>query len=155
MKRGIGNEDIEVPELAVPVRKVCFIIDKAHEFDVKVAVTEPNIGSNPSDDNEIAVLQDHADDPVAEELVSLISELSVDERTDLVALMWLGRDDGHAADWEEVRQQAADAHNSRTARYLIGDPLLGIILRRALVRLVCLAATDERTEQESPQRQRT
>lgn len=75
MKRGIGNEDIEVPELAVPVRKVCFIIDKAHEFDVKVAVTEPNIGSNPSDDNEIAVLQDHADDPVAEELVSLISEL--------------------------------------------------------------------------------
>lgn len=97
MKRGTGSEDIETPELAVPVRKVCFIIDKAHEFDVKVAVTEPNTGSNPSDDNEIAVLQDHAYDPVGEEF-SLISELSVDEQTDLVALMWLGRDNGQAVD---------------------------------------------------------
>ncbi len=135
MKRGIGSEDIEAPELAVPVRKVCFIIGKAHEFDVKVAVTEPNIGSNPSDDNEIAVLQDHADDPVGEELVSLISELSVDEQTDLVAPMWLGRDNGQAADWEEVRKQAADAHNRHTARYLIGDPLLGDHLEAGLAAL--------------------
>lgn len=132
MKRGIGSEDIETPELAVPVRKVCFIIDKAHEFDVKVAVTEPDIGSNPTDDNEIAVLQDHADDPVREELASLISELSIDEQVDLVALMWLGRDDGQAVDWEEVRQQAADAHNKHTDRYLIGDPLLGDHLEAGL-----------------------
>ncbi|TGQ50147.1 DUF3775 domain-containing protein [Mesorhizobium sp. M1C.F.Ca.ET.193.01.1.1] len=132
MKRGIGSEDAETPELAIPVRKVCFIIAKAHEFDVKVAVTEPDAGSNPTDDNEIAVLQDHNDDPVREELGSLISELSIDEQIDLVALTWLGRDDGQAAEWEEVRQQAAYAHNKRTARYLCGNPLLGDHLEAGL-----------------------
>ncbi|OBQ57988.1 hypothetical protein A8146_22375 [Mesorhizobium loti] len=121
----MGSEDTETRELAVPGRKVCFIIAKAHEFDVKVAVTEPDTGSNPTDDNEIAVLQDHDDDPVHEELVSLISELSIDEQIDLVALMWLGRDSGAAVDWDELRQQAADAHNRHTASYLCGNPLLG------------------------------
>ncbi|MDX8519876.1 DUF3775 domain-containing protein [Mesorhizobium dulcispinae] len=125
MKHGIGSEDTEAPELAIPIRKVCFIIAKAYEFDVKVAVTEPDAGSNPADDNEIAVLQDHDDDPVREELGSLISELSIDEQIDLVALMWLGRDDGQAVDWEEVREQATYAHNKHTAGYLCGNPLLG------------------------------
>ncbi|MDG4897556.1 DUF3775 domain-containing protein [Mesorhizobium sp. WSM4976] len=131
MKRGIGN-DSEAPELAIPLRKVCFIIAKARAFDVKVAVMEPDAGSNPTDDNEIAVLQDHADDPVREELGSLISELSLDEQIDLVALMWLGRDDGQAVDWEEVRQQAAYAHNEHTADYLCGNPLLGDHLEAGL-----------------------
>ena len=125
MKRGIGNDDAKTPELAIPVAKVCFIIAKAHGFDVKVAVTEPDTGSNPTDDNEIAVLQDHEDDPVREELGALISELSADEQVDLVALTWLGRDDGQAVDWDEVRQQATYAHNTRTADYLCGNPLLG------------------------------
>ncbi|TIU77525.1 MAG: hypothetical protein E5W03_21155, partial [Mesorhizobium sp.] len=79
MKRGIGSEDTEAPELAISAGKVCFIIAKAHGFDVKVAVTEPDAGSNPTDDGEVAVLQDHDDDPVREELGSLISDLSVDE----------------------------------------------------------------------------
>ncbi|WP_192248510.1 DUF3775 domain-containing protein [Mesorhizobium silamurunense] len=132
MKRGIGSEDAETPELTVPVRKVCFIIAKAHEFDVKVAAGESDTGSNPTDDNEIAVLEDHDDDSVREELGSLISELSIDEQIDLVALMWLGRDDGQAGDWEEVRQQATYAHNKHTAGYLCGNPLLGEHLEAGL-----------------------
>jgi hypothetical protein len=125
MKRGIGSEDTEAPELAISTGKVCFIIAKAHGFDVKVAVTEPDAGSNPTDDGEIAVLQDYDDDPVREELGSLISDLSLDEQIDLVALTWLGRDDGKASDWDEVRRQAAYAHNRHTADYLCGNPLLG------------------------------
>jgi hypothetical protein len=124
MKRGIGGEDTEAPELAIPLETVCFIIMKAREFDVKEAVSEPDPGSNPTDDNATAVLEDHADDPVQEELTSLISDLSVDEQVDLVALTWLGRDDYGAGDWAGVRQQAAEAHNQHTADYLCGDPLL-------------------------------
>ena len=124
MKRGIGGEDEEGPELSVPLETVCFIIMKAREFDVKEAVTEPNPGSNPTDDNDAAVLEDHADDPVLEELTSLISDLSVDEQIDLVTLTWIGRDDYQASDWASVRQQAADAHNERTAEYLCGNPML-------------------------------
>ena len=43
-----ANED-ESP-LAISPEKVCFIIMKAEEFDAKDEVTEPDPGSNPSDD---------------------------------------------------------------------------------------------------------
>lgn len=111
-------------ELEVPLETVCFIIMKAREFDAKDPVTEPNPASNPSDDHSAAILEDHDDDPVLEELQSLISDLSVDAQIDLVALMWLGRDDQSADEWQSVRQQAADAHNEHTAGYLCGTPLL-------------------------------
>jgi hypothetical protein len=97
---------------------------EAREFDAKDPVTEPNPASNPSDDRSAAILEDNADDPVLEELQSLISDLSVDAQIDLVALMWLGRDDQSADDWQSVRQQATDAHKEHTADYLCGTPLL-------------------------------
>ena len=80
---------------------MCFIIIKAREFDAKDVMTEPDPGSNPSDDMEAAVLEEHEDDPVVEELTSLIDSLSEDEQIDLVALTWLGRDDYSAADWAD------------------------------------------------------
>jgi len=81
------------------------------------------------------VLEEHADDPVVEELTSLINSLSEDEQIDLVALMWLGRDDYSASDWSDVREEAARAHNERTAEYLIGTPLLGDFLEEGLSKL--------------------
>jgi hypothetical protein len=118
--------------LTISPEKVCFIIIKAKEFDAKDEVTEPDPGSNPSDDKEAAVLEDHEDDPVLEELTSLINSLSEDEQIDLVALAWLGRDDYSANDWAAVRQEAARAHNERTASYLLGTPLLGDFLEEGL-----------------------
>lgn len=118
--------------LTISPEKVCFIIIKAREFDAKDEVTEPDPGSNPSDDKDAAVLEDHADDPVVEELTSLINSLSEDEQIDLVALAWLGRDDYSAGDWPEVRAEAARAHNQRTASYLLGTPLVGDFLEEGL-----------------------
>lgn len=123
------GEDIT---LTISPEKVCFFIIKAREFDAKDAVSEPDPGSNPSDDNDISVLEDHADDPVVEELTAFISALSVDEQIDLVALVWLGRDDYTAEDWPTVREEAARAHNDRTARYLLGIPQLGDFLEEGL-----------------------
>jgi len=128
----------EAPTLAISAEKVCFVIIKAREFDVKDVVTEPENGSNPADDRMIAVLEDHPDDPVAEELVSFISSLSEDEQIDLVALAWLGRDDNTLEDWPELRAEAARAHGSgptHTADYLLGMPLLGDQLEEALALL--------------------
>src|SRR5262249_33757088 len=96
-------------ELAISTEKVCFIIVKAREFDVKDAVTEPDPGSNAADDGEVAVLEDHSDDPVQQELTAFINALAEDEQIDLVALAWLGRDDYEASDWAPVRHQAARA----------------------------------------------
>lgn len=120
------------PTLTISPEKVCFIILKAREFDAKDEVTDPDSGSNPTDDGDISVLEDHGDDPVEEELTSLIRSLSEDEQIDLVALAWLGRDDYTAEDWPSVRADASRAHNRRTAEYLLGTPLLGDFLEEGL-----------------------
>ena len=122
----------DMAPLTISPEKVCFIIVKAREFDAKDEVIEPDPASNPSDDRDAAVLEDHSDDPVVEELTSLINSLSEDEQIDLVALTWLGRDDYTATDWPEVRAEAARAHNKRTAEYLLGTPLLGDFLEEGL-----------------------
>jgi Protein of unknown function (DUF3775) len=125
-----GDKD-ESP-LTISPEKVCFIIIKAREFGAKDEVTEPDPGSNPSDDKDTAVLEDHEDDPVVEELTSLINSLSEDEQVDLVALAWLGREEYSASDWLTVREEAARAHNQRTADYLLGMPLVGDFLEEGL-----------------------
>lgn len=118
--------------LTISPEKVVFVIEKAKEFDVKDAVTEPDPGSNAIDDRMVAVLEDHADDPVLQELLSFVGALNVDEQVDLVALMWLGREGGGVEDWEEIRAEAAASHNQRTGRYLVGTPLLADFLELGL-----------------------
>lgn len=125
----------ELPALSISPEKVCFVIIKAREFDVKDVVTEPDTGSNPTDDKMIAVLEDHGDDPVEQELTSFISGLSEDEQIDLVALAWLGRDDNTIEDWPDLREEAARVHSTRTthtANYLLGMPLVSDCLEEAL-----------------------
>jgi hypothetical protein len=121
----------DLPEISVSEEKLCFIIEKAREFDVKDVVTDPNPASNPADDAMISVLEDHRDDPVVQELVAVITSMSVDEQIDLVALTWLGRGDGGVEDWSELRAEAARAHNRHTAGYLLGIPLLADYLGEA------------------------
>ena len=124
--------DTDEGPLTISPEKVCFLIMKAREFDAKDEVTEPDPGSNPSDDKEAAVLEDLPDDPVVEEITSLIGSLSMDEQIDLVALTWLGREDYSADDWLTVREEAARAYNNRTAAYLLGIPQLGDFLEEGL-----------------------
>jgi hypothetical protein len=49
----VSAEDIET--LTISPEKVCFVIIKAREFDAKDEVTEPDPGSNPSDDGNAAI----------------------------------------------------------------------------------------------------
>jgi hypothetical protein len=120
------------PDLSIATDKVCFIVVKAREFDVKDLVTEPDPASNPTDDGMISVLEDHKDDPVYREISAFIGALTEDEQIDLVALAWLGRGDGTIEDWPELRAQAASEHNRRTAHYLLGLPLLPDYLEEGL-----------------------
>ena len=124
-----------IPSLSISPEKVCFIVVKAREFDVKDIVTDPEGSSNASDDAMISVLEDHGDDPVGQELRGFIGALSEDEQVDLVTLAWLGRGDGTLDDWDELRAEAARAHNRRTASYLLGLPLLPDHLEDALSQL--------------------
>jgi len=118
--------------LTISPEQVFFIIVKAREFDAKDEVSEPDPGSNPSDDKDVEILEDHEDDPAVEEITSFINAMSEDEQIDLVTLAWLGRDDYTAADWADVRAEAARARNERTAEYLLGMPQLGDYLEEGL-----------------------
>ena len=53
------SDDDESP-LTISPEKVCFISMKAKEFDAKDEVTEPDPGSNSSDDKDIEVLEAQA-----------------------------------------------------------------------------------------------
>ena len=123
---------ITAPSLTISPEKVCFFILKAREFDVKDAVSDPDSGSNASDDGMIDVLEDHPDDPTQQELRSFIDALTEDEQVDLVALTWLGRGDGTIDEWDDLRAEAARLHNKRTAAYLMGKPMLADHLEEGL-----------------------
>jgi uncharacterized protein DUF3775 len=122
----------KIPELAISAAKVATIIVKARQFNVKDVVTDPGTSSNASDDAMLSVLEDHRNDPVQSELTAIIRGLNEDEQIELVALAWLGRGDGDLADWDDLRGEAARAHNKRTAEYLLGMPILGDHLEEAL-----------------------
>lgn len=122
----------KIPDLVISPEKVVAILTKARQFDVKDVVTDPDSGSNASDDAMLSVLEDHASDPTRTELSAMIRGLNEDEQIDLVALAWLGRGDGDISDWREIRLEADRAHNRRTAQYLIGIPLLSDYLEEAL-----------------------
>lgn len=122
----------EIPDLAISPEKVAAILAKARQFDVKDVVTDPDSGSNASDDAMLSVLEDHSSDPSRAELSAMIRSLNEDEQIDLVALAWLGRGDGDIDDWQDIRREADRAHNKRTAQYLIGMPLLSDFLEEAL-----------------------
>jgi hypothetical protein len=120
------------PTLTISSENICFIIVKARELDVQDALTDPDSGSNASDDRMIAVLEAQPDDPTLRELQAFIAALCEEEQTDLVALMWLGRGDGTLEDWLDLRDEAQQQHNNRTAAYLLGEPLLSDFLEEGL-----------------------
>jgi hypothetical protein len=126
------REERAMPELTISADKVGFLIEKMREFDVKEADSDPDSGSNGADDNMIDVLEDNGDDPVVREITGFIDAMDEDEQIDLVALMRLGRGDGTIEDWDELRREAADGRNKRTASYLLGEPMVSDYLAEGL-----------------------
>jgi Protein of unknown function (DUF3775) len=122
----------QVPHLDIPTDKLGFIILKAREYDVKESDSDPDEGSNPTDDGNADVLMDKSDDPVREELLGAIRELPEDERFQLVALAWLGRGTYEFSEWKSALETARLEHRKRTAEYLLDLPLLGDYLEDGL-----------------------
>jgi hypothetical protein len=126
------QEERAMPELLISPEKVGFLIEKAREFDVKEGASDPDSGSNGADDDMIDVLEDNGHDPIVSEITGFINALTEDEQVDLVALMRLGRGDGSIEEWKDLRRQALEGRNGRTAGYLLGEPMLGDFLAEGL-----------------------
>jgi hypothetical protein len=137
-----------MPELSISTDQIAFLIEKAREFDVKEAASDPDSGSNAADDEMVDVLEDNGRDPVEREIRGFLRALSEDEQIDLVALMRLGRGDRSVEEWDDLRREAAEQFNGRTASYLLGEPMLGDLLAEGLEQFDRTWA-DERTSADS------
>ena len=129
------QEELPPPELNISAEKVCYIILKAREFDVKVDPVEPDPGSNPTDEDQREVIEDYEDDPTLAELRSAINDLNEDEIVDLIAMAWVGRGDYGREGWLEAKALARERHKRRSASYLMGMPALGDYLEEGFATL--------------------
>jgi hypothetical protein len=119
--------------LSLSLEKLAYIVEKAREYDAEVpADPDAAEGSDPVDDDEREVLFDTPDNPTEQELRDAIDGLNVDEREELLALMWLGRGDYDAQGWPEALRQARDTRSSSETEYLLGTPLLADYLEEGV-----------------------
>src|SRR3974390_1565983 len=130
--KNVVDEHPPLGGLKINPKKVLFIIEKARIFDAKEELSDPDSGSNASDDDMLDILEDSKDDATQQELRDFIRALDEEEQIALVALAWIGRGTYDASEWEEATDEARRAHNRRTAEYLLGLPLLGDYLEEAL-----------------------
>ena len=96
----------------------------------------PDSGSNPSDDEGPATLQDTPDNLTRAEIEAEIEDLEPDQQAELVALMWIGRGDMEPEEWEEALALAVDRHDGATAGYLLKHPHVADHLDEGLDRLL-------------------
>jgi hypothetical protein len=87
------------------------------------ALEDPDDGSNPTDDP-TPELRDDEGDLNRQELIAEIRALDQRQQAELVALMWVGREDAEPEDWDELVQHALDRQEVPTALYLLDHPLL-------------------------------
>jgi hypothetical protein len=118
--------------LAINPDKVRYIITEARMFDGKEGDSDPDSGSNATDDGMADVLEDQPDDATPEILAEFIRDLDEDEQIELVALAWVGRGTFTVEDWDDAIAEARRAHNKRTVEYLFSLPMLGDYLEEGL-----------------------
>lgn len=124
-----------MPELSLNPDTAYAILLKAREYDVQVEETDPDSGSNPTDDGAVDALESGPDDQTYAELASAINDLNEDEQLDLIALIWIGRGDFELSQWDEARLAARDIGRARLPRYVAEIPLVSDDLEDALSQL--------------------
>jgi hypothetical protein len=116
----------------IALDKVCELILRVREIDIKEQTGDSESGSNPFDDGAADVLTGSLEDSTEEEVRDVLAGLNDDERYDLVALTWIGRGDFEAEDWASAIRTAREREALSTADYLLGIPNLGDLLDEGL-----------------------
>jgi len=97
-------------------------------------VVRPDPASNPTDDP-IAGLQDLPEYQRREELMAELSGLNKREQAELVALMWIGREDAEPEEWDELVERAMESRDISPPGYLLEHPLVAEYWLSGLERL--------------------
>jgi hypothetical protein len=118
-----------MPELRISTEKVCAFIEAAREVAGKVPSTAGD-RTTTGDDSELATIVDdpgqdfYERDERRREMVEFVAGLNVEEQTDLLALIWLGRGDYDLAEWDDALAEAEARIVARDPDYMIGDAAL-------------------------------
>jgi hypothetical protein len=116
-------------ELRISTEKVCALIEAAREVAGKVPSTASD-QTTTGDDSELVTIEDYPGeddwdgDDRRREMVEFIAGLNVEEQTDLLALILLGRGDYEFADWDAAVSEAEGRIAARDPDYMIGDAAL-------------------------------
>lgn len=111
-------------ELRISSEKVCAFIEAARELAGKVPSTAGD-RTTTGDDSRLVTIEDYpGDDERRREMVEFIAGLNVEEQTDLLALIWLGRGDYDLAEWADALEEAEARIAARDPDYMIGDAAL-------------------------------
>ncbi|NOZ66992.1 MAG: DUF3775 domain-containing protein [Alphaproteobacteria bacterium] len=92
-----------------------------HYSELTVTVQAENSGS-----------EYFAGDSAYQEFKSTIDSMNIEERSELVALLWLGRGTYVKSEWDNAVADAREASNDHTAEYLLRMPLLPDYLTEGL-----------------------
>src|SRR5690349_19482080 len=123
MDRTTAMEDGRpMPELRINSDKVCEFIEAARELAGRVTSTAGDQTSTGDDSPLVLGMVQRSDDPTRLMMVEFVAGLNVEEQTDLLALVYMGR--GDAGDWDEALDMARDRIDAKDADFMIGDPSL-------------------------------
>lgn len=125
-----------MPELDISPEKVAFVIMKAREFDAKVAPFDE--GDQETTDEQVGndgVLENRTGDPSLKELIGFLRALNDDEKANLVAIAWIGRETYGVEDWTAALAAAREERTTPTETYLTGMPMLAEYLEEGMAEL--------------------
>lgn len=127
--------------LDISSEKVAFVIVRARELDAKVGRWD-----SPGDTADAeTILEGRRGDATEQELRSFISDLNDDEKAELVAVMWIGRETFEVEELAEAIRTAKEEATTPTVDYLLGIPMLADYLEEGLSKLG-IDPTDEEDE---------
>ena len=118
-----------MPELRISTDKVCALIEAAREVAGKVPSTAGD-KTTTGDDSPLVSIEDYPEedewdgDDRRREMVEFIAGLNVEEQTDLLALILVGRGDYGAEEWDDAVAEAESRIAARDPDYMIGDAAL-------------------------------
>ncbi len=117
--------------MQISPRRVVHVIYRAREIDAKVGRWDRPGDAIDAD----SILEARRGDATEAELRAFIERLPEDERIELVAIMWIGRETFEPEEWDEALRTASEEHGLRTADYLLGIPMLPDYLEDGLEKL--------------------
>ncbi|WP_310497162.1 DUF3775 domain-containing protein [Sandarakinorhabdus sp.] len=108
-------------DLSVSLETLCRIILRAREYEALIPDTDPDEGSNPSDDGNVDAIEDDGDNPAEEELRAIAGDLAEDEQAEVIALALIGSGRYEAEEWAEALTDAAEEADD-AADWMLGQP---------------------------------